>query len=206
MPRPRERVDTDVDTGVTATGGGPPQRGNASSNDHTFFGNPMYALSRVNAVAKQAALLAKSHVADMDLDHLESRLNEEVDEDVFEEPRRFNSLPRVIDVLGAQMIDDATTAVDENSKNLPLNPAYKNLKAQQKAVEDAIEHMAVIYCADLNASVISEGRVARQFTEAVDKVRNLRKQVREIQDSLGPASHIGNQNNNGGAAGSSRWM
>eukprot|EP00527_Entomoneis_sp_CCMP2396_P004704 CAMPEP_0198155318 /NCGR_PEP_ID=MMETSP1443-20131203/69073_1 /TAXON_ID=186043 /ORGANISM="Entomoneis sp., Strain CCMP2396" /LENGTH=164 /DNA_ID=CAMNT_0043822065 /DNA_START=737 /DNA_END=1231 /DNA_ORIENTATION=+ len=123
---------------------------------------------------------------------------------ILEEPRRFNSLPRVIDVLGVQMIDDATTAVDENSKDLPLNPAYTNLKAQQKVVEDAIEHMAVIHCTDLNASVISEGRVARQFTEAVDKVCNLRKQVRDIQDSLGPASHNGNQNNNGGVSGSNR--
>ena len=41
------------------------------------------------------------------------------------------------------------------------------------------------HCADLNGSVIQVGRVARQFSDAVSKVRQLRKQVRDIQDTLG---------------------
>lgn len=124
---------------------------------------------------------------DQELKALERRLNDEVDEDLFEEPKQFNTLRRVIDVLGLQMMDDATSAVE--APNLDKNPAYKNLKDQQKIVNGAIEHMAVIHCADLNGSVIQVGRVARQFADAVSKVRGLRKQVREIQDTLGAAKH-----------------
>jgi len=124
-----------------------------------------------------------SHEEDPELIELERRLNEEVDEEFFEEPRKFNTLQRVIDVLGLQMIDDSTFL--SGAKELEKNPAYRQLKGQQQIVEGAIEHMAVIHCADLNGSVIQVGRVARQFSEAVSKVRSLRKQVRDIQDSLG---------------------
>ena len=75
--------------------------------------------------------------------------------------------------------------------DLARNPAYNNLKQQQDIVEGAIEHMAVIHCADLNGSVIQVGRVARQFSEAVSKVRTLRKQVRDIQDTLGASTQAG---------------
>lgn len=127
--------------------------------------------------------LADDTAEEKELKELERKLNEEVEEDLFEEPRRFNTLHRVIDVLGLQMIDDAT--VSSHGNTLEKNPAYRNLKAQQQIVEGAIEHMAVIHCADLNGSVIQVGRVARQFSEAVSKVRHLRKQVRNIQDTLG---------------------
>ena len=110
-------------------------------------------------MAKQAAQAAKNMVTDADLIQLEKRLNDEVDEDFFEELRRFNTLPRVIDGLGVQMIDVGT--VQESSNNLPQNPAYRQLEAQHKVQEDAIEHMAVIHCADLTASVICVGRVER---------------------------------------------
>lgn len=127
-----------------------------------------------------------------ELKELERKLNDEVDEDLFEEPKRFNTLHRVIDVLGLQMIDDAATTTgggmskkNQESKNIEKNPAYQNLRTQQKIVEGAIEHMAVIHCADLNGSVIQVGRVARQFSDAVSKVRYLRKQVRDIQETLG---------------------
>jgi hypothetical protein len=40
--------------------------------------------------------------------------------------------------------------------------ASTQLEAQHKVDEDAIEHMTVILCADLTASVISVGRVTRQ--------------------------------------------
>jgi hypothetical protein len=80
--------------------------------------------------------------------------------------------------------------------SVETNPAYRNLKAQQQIVEGAIEHMAVIHCADLNGSVIQVGRVSRQFRDAVAKVRDLRRQVAEIQGTLGAAS----SNTNGTAA------
>lgn len=123
---------------------------------------------------------------DPDLVELERRLNEEVDDDFFEEPRKFNTLDRVIDVLGLQMMDDAT--VGTTTDDLQKNPAYRNLQEQQTVVEDAIEHMAVIHCADLNGSVIQVGKVARQFSDAVYKVRALRKQVHDIQDTLGASA------------------
>jgi hypothetical protein len=135
---------------------------------------------------------------DLELIELERRLNEEVDEDFFQEPKRFQTINRVIDVLGLQMLDDATVQSNvHNSNDLArTNPAYRNLKDQQQIVEGAIEHMAVIHCADLNGSVIQVGRVSRQFGDAVHKVRNLRKQVRDIQDSLGAGSqNSGNTNN-----------
>lgn len=127
---------------------------------------------------------------DPELRELERRLNEEVDEEFFEEPRKFHTLQRVIDVLGLQMMDDLTvsnssSAAGGHGLDIAKNPAYRQLKSQQEIVEGAIEHMAVIHCADLNGSVIQVGRVARQFSEAVHKVRVLRKQVRDIQDGLG---------------------
>ncbi len=123
---------------------------------------------------------------DLELLELERRLNDEVDEDFFAEPKRFNTIHRVIDVLGLQMIDDAT--VQSSHKDLSKNPAYRNLKAQYQIVEGAIEHMAVIHCADLNGSVIQVGKVARQFNDAVSRVRQLRQQVRDIQDTLGASA------------------
>lgn len=132
--------------------------------------------------------LGNDTVEEKELKELERKLNEEVEEDLFEEPRRFNTLHRVIDVLGLQMIDDAT--VSSHGHTLDKNPAYRNLKAQQQIVEGAIEHMAVIHCADLNGSVIQVGRVARQFSDAVSKVRHLRKQVRDIQDTLGAKDSV----------------
>lgn len=136
---------------------------------------------------------------DLKLKEWERRLNEEVDEDLFQEPKKFNTLHRVIDVLGLQMIDGAAGGKDgtnrggsgrhvSGSNDLEHNPAYRSLKAQQQIVEGAIEHMAVIHCADLNGSVIQVGKVARQFSDAVSKVRHLRKQVRDIQDTLGASA------------------
>ena len=58
------------------------------------------------------------------------------------------------------------------------------MKAQQNLVEEAIEHMAIKHCADLNSSVAAVGRMSRQFDEAKDRVANLRRQVRDVKDSL----------------------
>lgn len=118
------------------------------------------------------------------LDSLENRLNNEVDEEFFQDPRRFQTLHRVIDVLGMQMGDGDIGGVQKDY-NTKKNSAYKQLKEQQQCVEDAIEHLALMHCQDLNGSVVQVGRVARQFNDAVSQVRHLRKQVKEIQETLG---------------------
>jgi hypothetical protein len=144
----------------------------------------LYHIMPRRGVPDEAVRVSRT-AEDPALRELERRLNEDVDEDFFEEPRRFNTLHRVIDVLGLQMIDDATTLGGDETAPLHANPAYRNLQTQQDVVEGAIEHMAVIHCADLNGSVIQVGQVARHFTDAVGKVRTLRHQVREVQNALG---------------------
>eukprot|EP00934_Nitzschia_sp_Nitz4_P006707 Nitzschia sp. Nitz4//scaffold247_size31676//13675//17524//NITZ4_007929-RA/size31676-processed-gene-0.19-mRNA-1//-1//CDS//3329543952//6697//frame0 len=142
-----------------------------------------------------------------DLAELEQRLTHEVDDDFFQDPRKFHTLHRVIDVLGMQLDTSAMdalqdTAASRNYRDLNSNPAYKTLKDQQQVVEEAIEHLALIHCADLNGSVVQVGRVARQFHDAVTQVRHLRKQVQEIQETLGagtePANNHANNNNKNG--------
>ena len=134
----------------------------------------------------------ETDAVDADLSKWERRLQEEVDEDLFDDPRRFHTLQRVIDVLGLQLIDDAATVQSgiggPGSSALGDNPAYRDLKRQQKVVEEAIEHMSMMYCTDLNGSVIRVGQVARKFNEAVSTVRSLRRQVRDIQDTIGTSS------------------
>ena len=51
-------------------------------------------------------------------------------------------------------------------------------------VEDAIEHMAVNHCADLNSSMAAVGRLSRQFDEARTRVWNLQRRVQDMKDSL----------------------
>ena len=144
-----------------------------------------------------------------DLADLEQRLNDLVDEDLFQEPKKFSTLHRVIDVLGMQLHDDLTIPDHQNNHNqqqhhndtVERNPAYRNLKEQQSIVEQAIEHLAMIHCADLNGSVVQVGRVARQFDNAVGKVRNLRKQVQEIQETLGAGGTATAGGGGGGAHG-----
>lgn len=175
MPRARDRTDRSDDSALAAPA---PRRATTPREEGKFS---------TDYTASHSAALQPAPAEDPQLIELENRLNDEVDEDFFEDPRKFNTLPRVIDVLGIQMIDDATVQ-QESAAGLKRNPAYKQLQAQQQVVEDAIEHLAVIHCADLNASVIKVGRVARQLSQAVSKVRGLRKQVKDIQDSLGTQS------------------
>eukprot|EP00531_Pseudo-nitzschia_arenysensis_P008398 CAMPEP_0116121720 /NCGR_PEP_ID=MMETSP0329-20121206/3844_1 /TAXON_ID=697910 /ORGANISM="Pseudo-nitzschia arenysensis, Strain B593" /LENGTH=230 /DNA_ID=CAMNT_0003615545 /DNA_START=81 /DNA_END=771 /DNA_ORIENTATION=- len=86
-----------------------------------------------------------------DLVELEERLTEEVDDEFFQDPRKFHTLNRIIDVLGMQLSlnDDASMASAESE----------------------------------------ECRVARQFHDAVSQVQSLRKQVKDIQETLGTGSH-----------------
>jgi hypothetical protein len=158
-----------------------PDRGFANNNNNMNMNDDLSFASIGDT--SNGRQLADQQPDDPVLRELERQLNDEVDEDFFEEPRKFNTLARVIDVLGLQMMDDATMQTEHS--DIGQNPAYRNLKGQQKIVEGAIEHMAVIHCADLNGSVIQVGKVARQFVEAVSKVRNLRRQVRDIADTLG---------------------
>jgi hypothetical protein len=130
------------------------------------------------------------------LEELEFRLQSEVDEDFFQDPAKFHTTHRVIDVLGAQLLDDTDSTDPETLRR--NNPAYKALKKQQQVVEEAIEHVAIVHCADLNASVVHVGRVSRHFTEAVGKVQGLRRQVQDIQETLGTSSsHDINTSSNG---------
>jgi len=149
-----------------------------------------------------------------DLIELERRLNSEVDEDFFQDPKKFRTLGRVIDILGMQLLDSAdghggqisVAALQQQTGGLSPsdsihrnNPAYVALKQQQAVVEEAIEHMAVHHCADLNSSVVAVGKVARQFNEAATRVRSLRRQVRDIKDNLGTGD--ANPNEGGGDGG-----
>jgi len=150
---------------------------------------------------------------DPDLIELEERLTHEVDDEFFQDPRKFHTLHRVIDVLGMQLTlndndnDNGNNGNGNNydskkKKNQPprrssnlngkketmridKNPAYRALASQRDVVEEAIEHLALIHCADLNGSVVQVGRVARQFHGAVTQVQSLRKQVKDIQETLG---------------------
>lgn len=141
-----------------------------------------------------------------DLRQLERRLQSDVDEDFFQDPKKFRTLHRVIDVLGAQLLDEEGGSPHQQQQQTRdtfeqlhrNNPAYLALRRQQRVVEDAIEHMAVHHCGDLNASVVAVGKVARQFNEAVTRVRQLRRQVREVKEHLGSD----NPNEAAGAAGS----
>jgi hypothetical protein len=159
---------------------------------------------------------------DLDLVELEERLTDEVDDEFFQDPRKFHTLHRVIDVLGMQLTlaDDSFNSNrgggNNNSNNKPRrsnsnngnlqhadvpridrNPAYRALTAQQDVVEEAIEHLALIHCADLNGSVVQVGRVARQFHNAATQVQSLRQQVKDIQETLGTGSHQANHRMNG---------
>jgi hypothetical protein len=134
-----------------------------------------------------------------DLVELEERLTEEVDDEFFQDPRKFHTLNRIIDVLGMQLTlnEDASYTKRRKSRRNSLkggkkeapridrNPAYRSLVSQRDVVEEAIEHLALIHCADLNGSVVQVGRVARQFHNAVSQVQSLRKQVKDIQETLG---------------------
>ena len=144
---------------------------------------------------------------DADLSQWEKRLAEEVDEDLFDDPRNFQTLQRVIDVLGLQLMDDAASVhsgITAAGSVLGNNPAYRDLKRQHRVVEEAIEHMAMMYCSDLNGSVIRVGQVARRFSEAVSTVRSLRRQVRDIQDTIGATTgqHTDTSMRGGNAKGS----
>jgi hypothetical protein len=126
-----------------------------------------------------------------DLEELEFKLQESVNVEFFKPPHEFYTTHFVIDVLGAQLNknNDEQTTTTNPEELRQHNPAYKALKQQQQVVEQAIEHMAIAHCADLNASVVHVGRVSRQFQSAVQKVQSLQSQVQTIQETLGTSNN-----------------
>lgn len=161
--------------GVAKAGGGIRSSGESKENDQ--YVSPF-------ADAPDETGFGFGDEASADLADLEHMLNVEVDEDFFVEPRYFHTLHRVINVLGIQLQDEHKE--DEDGKSLlERNPAYQNLQKQAQVVENAIEHMSRVYCNALNRSVIQVGRIAREFEEAINKVETLRKQVQDIQNTIG---------------------
>lgn len=167
--------------------------GAASRSTHTTF-SMMTTSTTAGSGGPGTSSAEEDHP---DLLELEERLNHDVDEDFFVDPRKFHTLHRVIDVLGMQLDSGgggadryASDTTREQRGDLASNPAYQDLKRQQQVVEEAIEHLALIHCADLNGSVVQVGRVARQFHDAATQVRHLRKQVKEIQETLGATGHV----------------
>eukprot|EP00984_Skeletonema_dohrnii_P016431 scaffold7310_cov154-Skeletonema_dohrnii-CCMP3373.AAC.7 len=114
------------------------------------------------------------------LDTYEQNLQKVVDPDFFHDPEHYQALNRVIEIIGAN-INDSSHSIGTNHEHIPK---YQQMKRQQNLVEEAIEHMAIKHCADLNSSVAAVGRMSRQFDEAKLRVRNLRRQVRDVKDSL----------------------
>ena len=156
--------------------GAPPDHHQQSSSSTTSSTN--------NSNNNPAASTAVPH--DPLLDLYERRLHEDVDADFFNDPDDFQALNRVIDIIGAEIDKSGgnITPGCEIGTDFSHLPAYQRLQHQQRIVEEVIEHMAVKHCADLNSSVAAVGRMSRQFDEAKLRVRNLRRQVRDVKDSL----------------------
>ena len=148
MPRPNSYGEDDRG----ADGLGSSVRRSAQSSRHrsaaNSFSSSVSGSSSYNDESKrEGGSSGEAAAVDADLSRWERRLAEEVDEDLFDDPRRFHTLQRVIDVLGLQLIDDAATVqsgAGPGSSVLGDNPAYRDLKRQQKVVEEAIEHMSMI--------------------------------------------------------------
>jgi hypothetical protein len=133
------------------------------------------------------------------LDHYESKLQQTVDADFFNDPQTFTALDRVISIISAEITLSGGNITPGSTIATNFNhlPQYQAMEAQGKIVEEAIEHMAIRHCADLNSSVAAVGRMSRQFDEAKIRVRNLRRQVNDVKDSL----RLGELNDSGGGGG-----
>jgi hypothetical protein len=118
------------------------------------------------------------------LDTYEQKLQTSIDPDFFNDPSQYQALNRVIEIIGAGIGNNSSSSDHGIGTNHEHIPKYQQMKRQQLLVEEAIEHMAIKHCADLNSSVAAVGRMSRQFDEAKLRVRNLRRQVRDVTDSL----------------------
>jgi hypothetical protein len=133
------------------------------------------------------------------LDHYESKLQQTVDADFFNDPQTFTALDRVVSIISAKITLSGgnITPGSTIATNFSHLPQYQAMETQGKIVEEAIEHMAIRHCADLNSSVAAVGRMSRQFDEAKIRVRNLRRQVTDVKDSL----RLGELNDSNGGGG-----
>lgn len=181
-PKPNPFDDDTPDTSRSGRsagtgGGGRSRRSSSSQNQSQDAVDQTISSGSTNTMAAPHDPL---------LDHYERRLHEDVDADFFHDPTNFQALNRVIDIIGAEI--DASggniTPGSEIGTNFSHLTGYQSIQKQQRIVEEAIEHMAVKHCADLNSSVAAVGRMSRQFDEAKLRVRNLRRQVRDVKDSL----------------------
>lgn len=134
------------------------------------------------------------------LDHYETKLQQTVDIDFFNDPQTFTALDRVVSIISAEITLSGgnITPGSTIATNFSHLPQYQTMEAQGKIVEEAIEHMAIRHCADLNSSVAAVGRMSRQFDEAKIRVRNLRRQVTDVKDSLRLGDFNSNDSGSGG--------
>jgi len=160
---------------------------------------------------------ANNIMPDLSLSDQENILAESVKHELFSEPSQFRSLDTVIDVLGAQCSSGsirndktgmvrrrALLSIDGAKRNLQVgdesndfalegssmeaNPVFVDLMKQQKLVEGAIEYMIVNHVYDLKAGVAAVGKVSREFHDSISKVKQLRRQVKDIKSKLGASS------------------
>lgn len=134
------------------------------------------------------------------LDHYETKLQQTVDIDFFNDPLTFTALDRVVSIISAEITLSGgnITPGSTIATNFSHLPQYQTMEAQGKIVEEAIEHIAIRHCADLNSSVAAVGRMSRQFDEAKIRVRNLRRQVTDVKDSLRLGEFNSNDSGSGG--------
>ena len=109
--------------------------------------------------------------ANPSLSHYETLLASRIDAELF--APQFHALGRVMDILATSLHTHTPP---------PSTPPYRQLQAQQLLVEEAIDHLAVRHCADLNGSVTAVGKMSRQLDEAKVRIGTLRCQVEEIQN------------------------
>ena len=169
---------------------------NAGNNKQTF--------TATNGTPGGPTVVAAPPPHDPMLDHYESKLQQTVDVDFFNDPQTFTALDRVVSIISAEITLSGgnITPGSTIATNFSHLPQYQAMERQGKIVEEAIEHMAIRHCADLNSSVAAVGRMSRQFDEAKIRVRNLRRQVTDVKDSL----RLGELSDNGGGGGGGGGM
>jgi hypothetical protein len=195
-------VDNEAYTSTSRSGGGSSNSrgGNSNSSNHLAATTTATASGRSTSTNSNhsntsnsnnthpAATTSSSSIPhDPLLDLYERRLQTSIDSDFFYDPTEFQALNRIIDIIHAEISNhggNITAGSIIRTDNFSHLPTYQNIVNQRKIVEEAIEHMAVKHCADLNSSVAAVGRMSRQFDEAKLRVRNLRRQVRDVKDSL----------------------
>lgn len=123
-----------------------------------------------------------------DLAELERHLDIEVDKEFFVEPRHFHTIHRSTTVLRS-LASSSDNMHRVNYNDVKRSPIFERLQNQQKIVQSAIENMTSFYSKDLVKSVSHVTEISKEHNDALDIVRVLRGQVREIQETIGAASN-----------------